>query len=178
MDFDTFFKQDGHVSFINKMAAFLNIAPTRVKIVSIVPGSVKISMAISEEAEEETASGEKVAKKSSSPAMDLSAMASKLTQAAKTGELTKATGFKVSEMEAEVHDTADYKPVSEVPAELRNKFLLPEEDGEGEEEEMAAKDVVVAPFPIETVLIVCAIVVGLGLILWAVNTYRKRKQGV
>lgn len=93
------------------MAAFLNIPPTRVKIVSIVPGSVKINMAISEEAPDEDEKKEEEGGKDVAPTkqvgLDLSKMAEKLKEAAKTGELAKSTGFKVAEMEAEVHDTKD-----------------------------------------------------------------------
>lgn len=47
MSFDDFFNTNGHITFVNKMAAFLNIEPTRIKIVKIIPGSVVLDLAIS-----------------------------------------------------------------------------------------------------------------------------------
>jgi len=46
MDFNTFFATNGPTAFINNLTAFLNIDPSRVKIVKIVPGSVVIDFQV------------------------------------------------------------------------------------------------------------------------------------
>jgi len=159
MSFDDFFATDGHITFINNMASFLNINPNRIKIVSIKPGSVDVDMSISEEVQESSAQendgssgsgsssgssgsgssngGSSSGNTSESSPLDLAELAAKIVTASKTDELSKATGFKVAEVKAEVHDTKDYKPVAVVPEDKRRAFLEEdpvEVDGEGEEE--------------------------------------------
>jgi len=46
MNFDDFFKNDGPTRFIDNMAAYLGIAPSKIKIAKIVPGSVIVDFVV------------------------------------------------------------------------------------------------------------------------------------
>lgn len=46
MDLDTFYKTDGPTLFIDKMATFLGISNDKLRVVSIVKGSVKLSFEV------------------------------------------------------------------------------------------------------------------------------------
>lgn len=46
MNFDDFFKNDGPTRFIDNMAAYLGIDPSKIKIAKIVPGSVIIDFIV------------------------------------------------------------------------------------------------------------------------------------
>ena len=58
MDIETFYETNGPMLFIDKMAAFLGIANDKLRIVSIIPGSVKIVYEII--LDEETKKAEKI----------------------------------------------------------------------------------------------------------------------
>jgi len=58
MDLDTFYATNGPTTFIDKMSAFLGIPPDKLRIVSIVKGSVKIKFEVI--MDEETQKAEKI----------------------------------------------------------------------------------------------------------------------
>jgi len=58
MDIETFYETNGPMLFIDKMAAFLGIGNDKLRIVSIIPGSVKIVYEII--LDEETKKAEKI----------------------------------------------------------------------------------------------------------------------
>lgn len=182
MNFDDFFKQDGHITFLNKMASFLNISPTRIKIVSIIPGSVKIEMKITKEETKEETKGESSDKSAdssesttdtSSADIDLSIIQKKLQTSAE--EISKATGFTISEVAAEVHDTKDQKPIEVVPEEQRKQFLeIEEEEEEGETEVILNEIEVPQTAPIDWVLV--GFCIGLGVTALGTGIFFANKQ--
>jgi len=58
MDFDTFYKTNGPTLFVDRMAAFLGIPNHKLRIVSIVKGSVKIKFEVI--MDEETKKSDKI----------------------------------------------------------------------------------------------------------------------
>lgn len=46
MDYDSFYESNGPMLFIDKMAAFLGIPNNKLRIVSVVPGSVEIKFEV------------------------------------------------------------------------------------------------------------------------------------
>ena len=58
MDIETFYETNGPMLFIDKMAAFFGIGNDKLRIVSIIPGSVKIVYEII--LDEETKKAEKI----------------------------------------------------------------------------------------------------------------------
>jgi hypothetical protein len=107
MSFDEFFRTDGHITFVNKMAAFLNIEPTRIKIVKIIPGSVVLDLAIpGDESEDGESADQGSSGSGSTDKLDLSALKNKVNNASKK-ELSSSLGFNVSEISATHHDTKD-----------------------------------------------------------------------
>lgn len=126
LSFDEFFESDGHITFINKMAAFLNIEPTRIKIVSIIPGSTVVTTKITNEEDNEETEDKKEDR------INLKDLKKKLSNASKA-ELSASLGVNILEVTAEHHDTGEYDPNKPVPEELRNKFLDVDEE-KGEEE--------------------------------------------
>lgn len=58
MNFDDFFKNDGPTRFIDNMAAYLGIDPSKIKIAKIVPGSVIIDFVIIPAEKPDTAADE------------------------------------------------------------------------------------------------------------------------
>merc|ERR1719456_346462 len=119
MSFEDFFKTDGHITFVNKMAAFLNINPTKIKIVKIMPGSVVLDLAISGDETDDSGSGSSSSKGTK---VDLKALKNKVNSSSKD-ELSKSLGFKVAAISATHHDTKDYVKVADVGDDIRNKWL-------------------------------------------------------
>jgi len=143
MSFDDFFNTNGHITFVNKMAAFLNIEPTKIKIVKIIPGSVVLDLAIAGDESEDGESadgGGSSGSGSSDKKLDLSALKDKVDGASKE-ELSTSLGFKVAEISATHHDTKDYVKKEDV-GEARLKWLMLDDhkkDGEGEAIKEVAK---------------------------------------
>lgn len=129
MSFDEFFSTDGHITFLNKMAAFLKIEPTRIKIVRIIPGSVNILLAISADEEAEGEGSQTGNAGGTSSKLDLTALEKKINSTSNQ-ELSVSLGFQVSEISATHHDTKEYVKLADVGHAQRSKWLAEGEHGD------------------------------------------------